>query len=305
VRALVTGATGFLGRRLAARLAADGCEVVGAAIERHGLPAGVAFRALDVRDAAAVGALVCELDPDRIFHLAALSHVGDSWKRIADSYEVNVLGTEHVAAAARGRRWVFVSSAEVYGAVEEGGQPIGEGRAPRPRSPYALTKAVGERAALAAGAVVARCFNLVGAGQLASFALPSFASQLAAIGAGGAPPVLRVGNLAARRDFVHVDDAAEALAILAERGEPGSVYNVASGEARTIGQALDGLIAMAGMEVRLETDPARVRPIDVALLCGDPSRLESLGWRARRGFDAAVAELWSEARASREREAAV
>lgn len=298
MRALLTGASGFLGRRLAARLERDGFTVAGVCLDRLGLPESIPVHAVDVRDAAGLARVVAAESPDVVVHLAALAHVGESWGRMPEYFAINVLGTENVAAAARGRRLLFVSSAEVYGAVPEDEQPIDEQRAPAPRSPYALTKAAAERLALAAGAVVVRCFNLVGAGQTRSFALPSFAAQLATIGAGRVPPVLKVGNLTARRDFVHVEDGVEALALLVERGVAGEVYNVASGHALSIAEALERLIRVSGLEVTLEEDPARLRPVDVPLLCGDAGRLRALGWCARHGFDAAVEELWCEAAAA-------
>jgi GDP-4-dehydro-6-deoxy-D-mannose reductase len=232
-----------------------------------------------------------------IVHLAALSHVGESWRRMPDYFDVNVLGTEIVAGAAAGRRLLFASTAEVYGVVPDEAQPIVESRAPAPRSPYALTKAAAERLALAAGAVVVRLFNLAGSGQAASFALPSFARQLAAIARGAAPPVLKVGNLTAYRDFVHVDDAVEAIALLAERGEVGSVYNLASGHAVSIADALERLRTVSGVAARFEEDPERLRPVDTPLLAGDAGRLRALGWQPRRCFDDALADLWAEAQA--------
>lgn len=295
MRVVVTGANGFLGRHLAAALVAGGDEVVGVSLERGELPASVPFVRADVTDAAAIARAVDDAAPDAVVHLAALSHVGDSWRRIPDYYAVNILGTEHVARAARGRRWIFSSSAEIYGAVPESEQPIAESRPAAPRSPYALTKAVAERAALAAGAIVVRSFNLVGAGQLASFALPSFAQQLAEIARGDAPPVLRVGNLAARRDFVDVLDAVAAFRLLLARGDAGTVYNLASGRAPSIAEMLERLRALSGVAAPVEVDPGRVRPLDVPLLRGDASRLEALGWRAERGVDGALAALWREA----------
>lgn len=295
MRVLVTGATGFLGRHLAALLAARGDEVTALALEPGPLPPAIRFVAADVRDAAGVARAVVAAAPDAIVHLAALSHVGESWRRMPEYFAVNVLGTENVVAAARGRRLLLASTAEVYGAVPEAEQPIAEGRAVAPRSPYALTKAAAERLAVAAGATVARLFNLAGSGQTPNFALPSFAAQLAAIARGQAPPVLRVGNLAARRDFVHVADAAEAIAVLLEAGAPGTVANVASGRAVSIAEALDRLRAVAGVEVRLEEDAERLRPLDVPLLAGDAARLAALGWRPRRGLDQALTDLWREA----------
>lgn len=297
MRVLVTGASGFLGRHLVTRLAAGGAHTAALCLERGPLPAEVEFVPADVRDRAAVAAAVAATAPDAIVHLAALSHVGDSWKRMPDYFEVNVLGTEHVAAAAAGRRLLFASTAEVYGLVPEDEQPIVESRRPAPRSPYALTKAAAERTALAGGATVVRLFNLAGAGQLPTFALPSFATQLAAIERGEAPPVLRVGNLAARRDFVHVDDAVDGLALLVERGEAGGTYNLASGRSISIADALDALRRVAGVEAKVEVDPERFRPVDVPRLEGDARRLAALGWSPRRPLEQALADVWSEARA--------
>ena len=297
MRVLVTGASGFLGRHLVAHFAHEGATVTALGLDRGPLPESVALERADVRDREAVARAVERAAPDLVVHLAALSHVGDSWKRMAEYFDVNVLGTENVAAAAAGRRWLFSSSAEVYGAVPEPEQPIAETRPVAPRTPYALTKAAAERIALAAGAVVVRMFNLAGPGQASGFALPAFATQLAAIDRAEAPAVLRVGNLTARRDFVHVEDAVEGIARLAARGEAGGTYNLASGRAVSIAEALDRLCAVAGVVARREEDPERLRPVDVPLLAGDASRLTALGWRPRRGLDEALAGLWREARA--------
>jgi GDP-4-dehydro-6-deoxy-D-mannose reductase len=297
VRVLVTGANGFIGRHLVARLVDQGAEVSAIALERGVLPASLPFAAVDIRDRTAVERAVAQFAPEAIVHLAALSHVGDSWRRIPEYFEVNVVGTENVLAAAAGRRVIFSSSAEIYGTVPAGEQPIREDRPAAPRSPYALTKAAAERLALAAGATVARCFNLLGPGQAPGFALPSFAAQLATIAAGG-EPLLRVGNLEARRDFVDVRDAVDGFLRLLARGEPGAVYNIASGEAISIREALGHLCRVAGLSPRIELDPERMRPVDVPLLAGDARRLAALGWRPGRGLDAALADLWREALAA-------
>lgn len=298
LRILVTGATGFVGRRLVARLAAAGHAVGAVAIDQHEMAAATARFSVDIRDAAALAGTVEAFGPDRIVHLAALSHVGESWRRIPDYFAINVLGVEHVVAAARGCPVLFMSSAEVYGLVPDEAQPIPESRQVAPRTPYALTKAAAERLALAAGSTVVRSFNLIGAGQAPSFALPSFAAQLAAIET-GAEPRLSVGNLSARRDFVHIDDAVTALARLAEQPQPGEIYNLASGEDHSIAQLLERLVALSGLAVRCEEDPEKLRPVDVPRLCGDASRLRALGWAPERGVEGALRDLFAEARTHR------
>lgn len=289
---LITGVSGFVGSRLARHLLAQGDRVSGTYLDVHPGLDGVNLHEVDLLDREKLARVVREAAPDVVVHLAALSHVGESWKRMPDYFQVNFLGTENLLDAAEGRRVLLASSAEVYGVVPEERQPIREEEPLSPRTPYALTKAAAERFALERGAVVLRAFNLVGPGQAESFALPAFASQLAAISRGEIEPVLRVGNLSARRDFVHVDEGAAAFRLLAEKGEPGGVYNVASGQAVSIGEALDRLMAVSGVEARVEEDPERMRPLDIPLLMGDASRLRALGWEPRCGLDEALADLW-------------
>jgi len=304
VHLFITGISGFVGLRMARWLAQRGERASGIYVADRPPPDLGDCWEVDLLDRDALATALERARPDAVLHFGALSHVGSSWKRMADYFRVNVLGTENlldVAARASSPAGgalpvVVASSAEVYGAVPEDELPIGEDRTPAPASPYALTKAAAERLALARGAVVVRSFNLVGGGQAASFALPSFARQLAAIQRGDAEPVLRVGNLSARRDFVHVADALAAYRHLAEHGRPGEVYNLASGEAVSIRHALDRLLALSGVTAQIEVDPERLRPVDVPVLAGDARRLRELGWAPRRSLDDALAELWQEAR---------
>lgn len=296
MRVLLTGISGFLGGHMTRQLTADGHRVAGVVIPGHEGPDDAELHEADLTDRSATRRVVESVDPDAVIHLAALSHVGRSWSAMADYYRVNVEGTEHLLEAAAGRRILFASSAEVYGMVPEEEQPISEQRQPAPQSPYAYTKAFGERMAARTAAIVVRSFNVVGPGQARLFALPSFASQLAAIVEGAAEPVLRVGNLEARRDFLHVADAVRAWSLLLDRGEPGTSYNLGSGEAVSIRQALEMLIEVSGASPRIEVDPARYRPVDLPLLVADASRLRALGWHAERSLRSALEEVWCEAR---------
>jgi GDP-4-dehydro-6-deoxy-D-mannose reductase len=293
---LITGVGGFVGSRLARHLVARGERVSGTYLEPPPPLPGVDLYEADLLDPASLARAVAAAAPDAVVNLGGLSHVGESWQRMGDYFRVNVLGTENLLAAAAGRPVVVASSAEVYGPVPEAEQPIAESRPVDPRTPYALTKAAAERLALGRGAVVARSFNLIGPGQSPQFALPAFAAQLAAIARGEREPVLKVGNLSARRDFVHVDDGAAAYRLLAEKGRPGEVYNVASGRAPSIAEALDRLLAATGVQARIEEDPERLRPVDLPLLLGDATRLRALGWQPAKSLDDALADLWAESR---------
>ena len=293
---LVTGAQGFVGQHLVRQLLSSGEEVTGTVFDtaEQDLPEAAKSVAMNVQDRDDVKRVLDRVSPDAIVHLAGLSDVAASWTALDQYFQVNVLGTENVVrCAASTCRVVFASSAEVYGKVKPDQLPLSESAPLLPTTPYAMSKAAAERIALEAGAIVARSFNLIGAGQSPRFALPSFAEQLATIQREGSEAVLRVGNLTAQRDFVHVQDGVEGYHTLVREGVRGEAYNIASGSPTQIQAALEMLLEASGLQVRLEQDPERMRPSDVPVICGDPGRLENLGWRSKRSVADAVRELWA------------
>ncbi|HEV2855853.1 MAG TPA: GDP-mannose 4,6-dehydratase [Thermoanaerobaculia bacterium] len=296
---LITGIAGFVGSRLTRLLLERGDRVSGTYLDVPPAMEGPAFEKIDlyavnVVDRSAVERAVKAANPDAIVNLAGLSHIGESWKweLMPDYFWVNVAGTENVLAAAAGRPVVIASSADVYGAVPEAEQPIPEDRPIAPQTPYALTKAAAERLAAAHGAVIVRSFNLIGPEQAPKFALPSWAAQLAEIRRGEKEPVLEVGDLSTARDFVHVDDGAAAYRLLAEKGERGGVYNLASGKATRMRDVLARLIEISGVTVEVREGVYPPRPFDIPYLSGDTRRLRALGWRPERTLDDALADLW-------------
>jgi GDP-4-dehydro-6-deoxy-D-mannose reductase len=303
MRALVTGGTGFVGGHLVRSLLAAGVEVTGTSAAGGSAPAGSArlrWLPLDLTSADSIASVVDAAEPDVVYHLAAQSSVGGSFGMPGETWDVNATGTwrllQALGAAGRRTRVVFASSAEVYGAVPEAEQPIREDRVLRPASPYAAAKAAAEMACVqatlagTAEVVIARSFNHTGPGQDTRFALPSFASQLRRMRA-GAEAVLRVGNLAARRDMLDVRDVVDAYVLLAGAGEAGRAYNVCSGRAESLRWMVDELVRASGIDARVEVDPARVRPVDLPLLVGDSTRVSSLGWAPRIPLEQTLADL--------------
>lgn len=295
----ITGINGFVGSRLARDLIGRGDRVSGSYLDATPHVTGAELHLADLLDLKSLKETIKRVDPDVIVNLAGLASIGKSWKEMEmpKYFWVNLVGTENLLAAAAGRKVVIASSADVYGEVPEKNQPISESQPISPCSPYALTKAASERLAFAYGnAVVARSFNLIGPGQAKGFMLPDFALQLAAIARGESEAVLKVGNLSARRDFVHVDDGAAAYRLLAEKGEPGGVYNIASGRASSIEEILHRLMAISGVVARVEIDKEKFRKVDLPVLTGDASRLRALGWEPERTLDDALTDLWRDAR---------
>jgi GDP-4-dehydro-6-deoxy-D-mannose reductase len=314
VRLLLTGAGGFVGGHLVDFLRAEQSSV-----EIHGvvLPlGGVSWRAAsgarvveaDLDDPAAAASVVEEVRPDRILHLAGQSSVHQSWRDPGGTLRTNVLAIVHLLDAARrcGLRpdVLVVGSAEEYGAVLPEELPIRESAPLRPASPYAVSKVAQGALALLYGpaggmrVVLTRTFHHTGPGRGEAFAESSFARQVAEIEAGLRPPVLKVGNLDAVRDFSDVRDVVRAYWMLLERGEGGTAYNVCSGQGRRIRDLLDLLLAASTARVDVQVDPARLRPSDVPVQVGDASRLRAAtGWEPRIPLERTLFDLLDDWRA--------
>jgi len=295
VRALVTGARGFVGSWLTAHLVESGDDVV--AIDHE----------VDVTDGAAVRAAVLEAAPDVVYHLAALTNVAQSWSDPSDVFRVNAIGTLHVLDAARScphpPRVLVTSSAEVYGAVPQDLLPVTEEAPLAPVTPYAVSKVAAEylgvQAHLAHGLPVLRMrpFNHVGPGQSSAFVVSALAERIVEARRNGADSIV-VGNLTARRDLTDVRDVVRAYRLLAERGVAGEVYNVCSGRDIAIADVALQMQSLAGVELEFELDPALSRPVDVPVVRGDYTKLrEATGWEPTLSLERTlldVLEQWSE-----------
>jgi GDP-4-dehydro-6-deoxy-D-mannose reductase len=291
VRIWITGAAGFVGRRLSARLRAAGHTVIGVDHE------------VEITDAARVARSLASARADAVVHLAAVSSTVHSLRAPEVAARVNYWGTHAVLVAARRHapeaRVLLVTSGEVYGSHAEGAPPFRETDPLAPRTPYARSKAcadlLGEQCAARGQDVVrVRPFNHTGPGQAPGFVAPAFARQVAAIAAGRAAPRLAVGNLASVRDFLDVDDVVDAYQRLLDRDVPADAYNVASGVGRRIGDLLDALIEIAGARCETLVDPARMRPTDSSV--GDASRLRAAtGWEPRTPWRETLTRLLASA----------
>jgi GDP-4-dehydro-6-deoxy-D-mannose reductase len=290
---LITGGGGFVGHHLGELLRAAGDQVVSVDLE------------VDVADPGAIRAAVAEARPEAIYHLAALTHVGESWDFPAEVLRVNVLGTASVLAAARAEREppvvLVVSSAEVYGSVAPDELPIDETMPLRPLSPYAASKAAAEQLALQAWrgygqpVIVVRPFNHIGPGQAPTFAVSALAKRIVEAQRSGSSTVA-AGTLTARRDFTDVRDVVRAYRSLVVEGTTGEIYNVCSGHDIAVSEVAYRLCALAGADVELVDDPTLVRSVDLPVLRGDYGRLAAdTGWKPEIPFDdtlADVLEFW-------------
>jgi GDP-4-dehydro-6-deoxy-D-mannose reductase len=261
---------------------------------------------VDLLDAERVRARIRELRPSEIYHCAGASHAAGSWLHASDTIATNVLATHHLFDAVRRAgltcRVLIPGSAMIY---RPSTRPISEEDPLGPTNPYGLSKLAQEQLGVRAlredgvEVVLTRSFNHVGPRQEPSFAAASMARQLALIESGRAEPVIRVGNLDARRDLTDVRDTVRAYALLMARGRPAEPYNVCSGAAYAMREVLDGLRARIATDVRVETDPARLRPNDQPMVLGDPARLHAAtGWTPEIGFERMLDDLidyWREA----------
>jgi GDP-4-dehydro-6-deoxy-D-mannose reductase len=298
---LVTGGSGFGGRHLIDLLVRDDAPVVGWYRTRGVPPAAnsVRWMAVDLLDATAVRDAIEETRPEVIYHLAGAAHTAESWRSTASTLATNVLGTHYLLEAARqaglASRVLIAGSALVYRPSTEAldeDSPLG------PRSPYAMSKLAQERLGLQVAAeaglpvFVTRSFNHAGPRQDPSFSTSSFARQLARIEAGLEEPVIRVGNLEARRDLSDVRDVVRSYKAIVERGRPARPYNVCSGRSYRMADLLQQLMQQMRVRVEVRTDPERMRPNDVPLVLGNPRRIhEDVGWAPTIPIERTMSDL--------------
>ncbi len=310
MRALITGITGFAGSHLAEYILANhpDTEVYGIMRWRsrteniQGIEERIQLIECDLRDATSVKALFGRVRPDKVFHLAAQSYVPSSWNAPAESLTTNVLGQLNIFEAIREMEvepWIQIAcSSEEYGLVHEDELPIKEANPLRPLSPYAVSK-IGQdylgyqyHKSFGLKVVRTRAFNHDGPRRGEVFVSSNFAKQLIAVEKGKKPAVLQVGNLESRRDFTDVRDVVRGYWLATERCEAGEVYNICSGKAYFIQEVLDRLIELSGVQVKVETDPSRLRPSDVPVLLGDCTKFKkATGWEPEIPYDKTLADM--------------
>jgi GDP-4-dehydro-6-deoxy-D-mannose reductase len=292
VRVLVTGIGGFVGPWLQRALVANGHEVLGLVREGDDPPSGVPGHRADVTVRAQVEAVLRDVHPDAVIHLAAISFVPEAEGDPETAYRINVGGTITLMAAMRAvtpsARLLWVGSSDAYGAVTPADLPITEEAPFRPLSVYGASKAAGDVTAgqwarsYGLDVVRARPFNHTGPGQRPTFVSASIARQMARMERGEQEPVLRVGNADPVRDFSDVRDITAGYVTLLERGRAGEAYNLCAGEGVSIAEVIALLRSHCRVPMRVWSDPALRRPSEVERVVGSHAKATAeTGWAPR------------------------
>ena len=307
-RILITGGNGFVGRHLVAALAARerDCYIIVGTVDGPALGRddGIRSLALDITDAVQVRSVIEAVRPTHLVHLAAMAAVSSAQSNIRQIWTVNLDGTLNVvlalAEAAPDCRLIYCSSAEVYGASFRVGHPLDESAPLDPVNPYGASKAagdlmIGQMAKQGLRAMRVRPFNHTGPGQSIDFVVPAFAAQIARIERGEQPPVISVGNLSARRDFLDVGDVVDAYCRIIARFDDlpaGCVMNLASGHAISVADILDKLVSMSSTKIEIVQDAARMRPSDTPVVVGNAGLARRLlGWEPKVDFSSTLAAV--------------
>lgn len=301
-KAMVIGAAGFVGGYLARHLLECGMEVAVTKLPYETLEIeGTAVYDLDILNKEEIVSLLFKVRPNYIFHLAAQSSVGLSWKNPGLTIDINIKGSINVMDAVRELYYkpkvLLIGSGEEYGQIKEGETPITEDNMVRPGNIYAATKVcqnmIGNIYAKAYDMelMMVRAFNHIGPTQAPIFVVADFCKQAAEIEKGLRPPVMYVGNLSARRDFTDVRDVARAYALLVQKGSAGETYNVGSGHAVSIREVLDMIISLSSKEIKVEMDPNKLRPVDISIIEADTKKLRAAtGWEPTIPLSQTIAE---------------
>jgi GDP-4-dehydro-6-deoxy-D-mannose reductase len=307
---LITGITGFAGSHLAEYILAEhpGVKVSGIVRWRSrmenvkGILDKIELQEADLNDIVSLKKALAVIRPDKVFHLAAQSFVPTSWKMPAETFAINALGQINLFEALidlkLNPKFQIAGSSEEYGMVYAHEVPMKETNYLRPLSPYAVSKVAQDllgyqyHQSYGLQTVRTRGFNHTGPRRGDVFVTSNFAKQVAEIEKGLKPPVIHVGNLEAKRDFTDVRDMVRAYWLATEKCEAGDVYNIGSGTAYVMQDMLDMLLGMSKVKVKIEVDPARLRPSDVPILLADASKfMSATGWKPRIPFATTLKDL--------------
>ncbi len=310
MRVLITGITGFAGSHLADYILANHpqTEVFGTIRWRSRrenilhLEDKIKLCEADLKDIVSLKKCLAEIKPDRIFHLAAQSFVPTSWKCPGETFAINALGQinlfEAVLSLNLSPKIHVAGSSEEYGFVYSHEVPMKETNPLRPLSPYAVSKVAQDLLAwqyfksYGLRTVRTRGFNHTGPRRGEVFICSNFAHQIAEIEKGKKEPVIKVGNLEAKRDSSDVRDIVRGYWLCLEKGEEGEVYNIGQGKAYSMKEVLEMLLSLSKVEVKVEVDPERLRPSDVPILISDSSKFRKLtGWQPKIPFRQSLQDL--------------
>jgi GDP-4-dehydro-6-deoxy-D-mannose reductase len=308
-KVLITGITGFVGSHLADHfLAQDGYEVWGTMRWRsrreniEHLTDKIHLIEAELNDMTNVLDVLELVAPDQIYHLAAQSFVPSSWRSPANTISTNLIGNVNIYEAIRrlrlSPRMMVACSSEEYGLVLPDEVPITEENPIRPLSPYAVSK-VGQDflayqyfRSYGIQVVRTRAFNHTGPRRGDVFVTSNFSRQIARIEVGKQEPIIRVGNLNAVRDFTDVRDIVRGYRMAVEMGEPGEVYNLASGKGIKIQDMLNILVGKSKARIEIQVDKDRLRPSDVEILIGDAGKFhKKTGWEPRIPLEQTLSDL--------------
>ncbi|MEO0092193.1 MAG: GDP-mannose 4,6-dehydratase [candidate division WOR-3 bacterium] len=310
MKALITGITGFAGSHLAEYLLAQkDCSVFGIYRWRSRMENinhilnKIKLYECDLRDAVSVNNVLKQVKPDMIFHLAAQSYVPMSWTAPAETLTTNIIGELNIFESVRNLglkdcRIQIAGSSEEYGQVFPSEVPIKETNPLRPLSPYGVSKVAQDllgfqyHKSYGLNIIRTRAFNHTGPRRGEVFVTSNFSKQIAEIEKGLRAPIIYVGNLEAVRDFTDVRDTARAYYLALKKGTPGEVYNICSGKGYKIKEVLDILISLSKVDIEIKIDPKRLRPSDVELLVGDPTKIKKeIGWKPQIPFKQTLEDL--------------
>ena len=308
MKALITGISGFAGSYLTEFLLDKGYEVFGTFYDKStfsnldGFIDRITLYQCDIRNYDSMKKIIEKNQPDEVYHLAAISFVPTSLKDPKLTFDTNLYGTLNLYQAVIKQKInpkiLFIGSADEYGVVNKHDLPIKEECPLRPMNPYSISKVSADFLSYAyfknynLKIIRVRPFNHIGPRQSLEFACSSFAKQIVEIEKGLEGPIIKVGNLEAKRDFTDVRDMVRAYWLAMQKGETGKVYNICSGRAVQIKELLNNLLELSSKKIEIMKDPKRMRPSDNPILQGDCSKFRRRsGWKPEIPLDKTLKDI--------------